>query len=47
MFTPALRGERVRGRADTTKARDLGWTPNHALDEYIAEFRRSHTRATA
>jgi UDP-glucose 4-epimerase len=45
VLTPALRGERVRGRADTTKARDLGWTPRHALDEYIAEFRRSHTRA--
>jgi UDP-glucose 4-epimerase len=47
VLTPALRGERQRGRADRTKARDLGWVPRHSLDEYIAEFRRTHARATA
>ena len=47
VLTPALRGERVRGRADTTKARELGWEPRHSLDQYIAEFRRSHARASA
>ena len=31
-------GERVRGQADTTKARALGWTPSRALDEYVASF---------
>ena len=47
VLTPALRGERVRGRADTTKARELGWEPRHSLDQYIAEFRQSHARASA
>jgi UDP-glucose 4-epimerase len=34
---PALPGERVRGRADTTKARDLGWAPQRDLPGYIAD----------
>jgi UDP-glucose 4-epimerase len=38
---PELRGERVRGRADTTKARDLGWEPQRSLPGYIAEFTAS------
>jgi UDP-glucose 4-epimerase len=45
VLTPALRGERVRGRAEATKARELGWAPRHSLDEYIAEFRRSRAAA--
>ena len=40
---PALRGERVRGRADTTKAGELGWHATHRLDEYIASFIATHT----
>jgi UDP-glucose 4-epimerase len=39
---PALRGERVRGQADTTKAGELGWRPNHRLDEYIGSFIATH-----
>jgi UDP-glucose 4-epimerase len=38
-MVPALPGERTRGRADTTKARDLGWSPRHTLQEYVAGFR--------
>lgn len=42
----ALPGERVRGRADTTKALDLGWTPQRTLDGYIAEFKAAHAVKT-
>lgn len=31
------RGERERGQADTTRARELGWTPTVELRDYIAE----------
>lgn len=41
---PALPGERVRGKADMTKAAGLGWKPNKQLDEYIAEFVAAHPR---
>ncbi|NUT37088.1 MAG: NAD-dependent epimerase/dehydratase family protein [Hamadaea sp.] len=43
-MVPALRGERVRGRADTTKAASLGWAPKVRLDEYIARFVTDHPR---
>jgi UDP-glucose 4-epimerase len=42
VLIPALRGERVRGRADTTKAGELGWRPERRLDEYIASFLATH-----
>lgn len=35
---PARKGERQRGRADTTKARALGWAPKQDLAGYIADF---------
>ena len=38
---PALRGERTRGQADTTKARELGWAPQHDLPTYIADYKAS------
>ncbi|MGC4747537.1 NAD-dependent epimerase/dehydratase family protein [Micromonospora sp. DT201] len=38
-MVPALPGERVRGRADTAKARGLGWAPRHTLDGYVATFK--------
>src|SRR5262249_15021309 len=41
-MVPELPGERTRGRADVTKARDLGWRPRHRLDEYIADFVAAH-----
>ena len=41
---PALRGERVRGRADITRAAELGWRPERRLDEYIAAFVAAHPR---
>ncbi|MEU4428873.1 NAD-dependent epimerase/dehydratase family protein [Actinoplanes sp. NPDC024001] len=44
VMVPALRGERTRGQADTTKATGLGWRPEHRLDEYIAEFVSTHPR---
>jgi UDP-glucose 4-epimerase len=39
---PPLRGERVRGQADTTKAGELGWRPARRLDEYIGTFITRH-----
>ncbi len=38
---PAKPGERVHGRADSDKARELGWAPHRSLDDYITEFKRS------
>lgn len=46
VLTPPLRGERTRGRADTTKARELGWEPKIALEDYVAEFRRTTPRGS-
>ncbi|MGH8792687.1 MAG: NAD-dependent epimerase/dehydratase family protein [Stackebrandtia sp.] len=34
---PALPGERVRGQADNSQVRALGWQPRIALEDYIAE----------
>ncbi|MFF5080417.1 NAD-dependent epimerase/dehydratase family protein [Actinoplanes sp. NPDC000266] len=44
-LVPALRGERVRGQADTTKASELGWRAERQLPEYIAAFVAAHPRA--
>jgi len=41
---PALPGERVRGKADLTKAAGLGWQPRKQLNEYIAEFVATNPR---
>jgi UDP-glucose 4-epimerase len=41
-LVPALRGERVRGQADVTRAAELGWRPEHSLDRYIGAFTRTH-----
>ncbi len=35
VLVPARQGERVRGQADTTKARSLGWQPTQSLPEYV------------
>ena len=43
-LVPALRGERVRGQADNTKATELGWRPERRLDDYIAAFVAAHPR---
>ncbi len=43
-FAEARPGERVRGEADSTKARALGWAPKHDLADYIAEFVAAHPR---
>ena len=43
-LVPALRGERVRGQADTTRAAGLGWRSEHRLDEYVAAFLAAHPR---
>jgi UDP-glucose 4-epimerase len=37
-MVPALRGERERGRADSAKARELGWAPQRDLPTYISSF---------
>ena len=44
-MVPALRGERERGRADTTKAREIGWAPQRDLPTYIADFTASLAHA--
>ena len=44
VLVPALPGERVRGRADTSKARDIGWEPTRQLEQYVAEFVATHPR---
>jgi UDP-glucose 4-epimerase len=35
---PARKGERVSGRADSTRARELGWKPEVRIEDYIAEI---------
>ncbi|GIE07278.1 NAD-dependent epimerase/dehydratase family protein [Paractinoplanes durhamensis] len=40
---PELRGERVRGQADITRAAELGWSPSVRLDDYVASFVATHT----
>jgi UDP-glucose 4-epimerase len=44
VLVPALRGERTRGQADITKAAELGWSPEHRLDDYIASFVAANPR---
>jgi UDP-glucose 4-epimerase len=44
VMIPALRGERVRGQADTRKAGELGWHPEIRLDDYVASFVAAHPR---
>ncbi|HEU0241465.1 MAG TPA: ADP-L-glycero-D-manno-heptose-6-epimerase, partial [Micromonosporaceae bacterium] len=41
-MVPARRGERTHGRADTDKARSLGWAPKVSLDAYVADFVAAH-----
>lgn len=41
---PALPGERRNGRADVTKARELGWVAKHDLAEYVATFVANNPR---
>ena len=43
-FVPAKRGERVHGRADSTKVRALGWKPKRSLDSYVAGFVAARSR---
>ena len=44
VLVPPLRGERVRGVADITKAAELGWRPERRLDEYVTAFVAAHPR---
>jgi UDP-glucose 4-epimerase len=44
-LVPARPGERVRGEADTARARSLGWAPKHDLTDYIADFVATRPRA--
>jgi UDP-glucose 4-epimerase len=44
VLVPALRGERTRGQADIAQAAELGWGPEHRLDEYIASFVAANPR---
>lgn len=38
VLVPSRKGERVRGQADTTKARALGWQPQRSLEDYVQRF---------
>lgn len=40
ILIPPLKGERVQGKADITKASSLGWMPKHSLPRYIEEFKQ-------
>ena len=40
---PARQGERTRGKADTSKARSIGWEPKRTLPAYAKEWRRSNS----
>ena len=42
---PARQGERTRGRADTSKARSIGWAPTRNLADYATEFRKGLAEA--
>lgn len=46
ILVPALKGERVRGKADITKASSLGWMPKHSLPAYIEDFKRHCSRGS-
>ena len=41
---PARQGERTRGRADTSKARSIGFEPKRSLPDYAAEVRKTFDR---
>jgi UDP-glucose 4-epimerase len=43
VLVPARPGERVRGQADTTKARAIGWDPKIDLEDYVAAFLAART----
>lgn len=47
ILIPPLKGERVRGKADRTKAGSLGWKPEHSLPTYIEEFKQHFPRGSA
>lgn len=38
---PPRRGERLRGKSESAKARSLGWTPYRSLREYVEDFVKS------
>ena len=39
-MVPARQGERTRGRADTSKARSIGWEPKRSLPDYAEAWRK-------
>ena len=39
---PARQGERTRGRADTSKARSIGWEPKRSLADYAEAWRKEN-----
>jgi UDP-glucose 4-epimerase len=46
-LVPGRKGERVRGQADTSKARSLGWEPKRSLSAYIEDFKAAHEGVTS
>ncbi|HIW61936.1 MAG TPA: NAD-dependent epimerase/dehydratase family protein [Candidatus Stackebrandtia excrementipullorum] len=42
-LVPSLRGERVRGEADNSKMRTLGWEPRRTVEKYVADVVAAHT----
>jgi UDP-glucose 4-epimerase len=39
-LVPARQGERTRGKADTTKARSIGFEPKRSLADYAERVRQ-------
>ena len=42
LIVSARKGERQHGRADISKAKALGWTPQRSLAEYVNQFKNQH-----
>jgi UDP-glucose 4-epimerase len=42
---PMRQGERTRGKADTSKARSIGWEPKRSLPDYAKAWRESLSRS--
>jgi UDP-glucose 4-epimerase len=47
VMLPPRAGSRTKSAIDTSKTKQLGWTPQRDLETYVREFVRSHARGEA